>query len=424
MCCCIPATRSWCRSRRALQKRWLATIALLLLPAAAGAEQFDYGVKSQAGWTNNVYGTSEDATILSNGQTEDLDPVDDYSMRVSPWGKVSDVDGDLTWSIQYQPSYEYYLHESDISDFDHEAGADLQWRIGDRTTLIATEAYRQFHSLVRFNENAGSLTDPAVLRGRRDELTGNRTGLALRHLLTARDERLPERELQPPGLRAVSRPDELDRRLRLSAHAEPAHDSRPPGSLGSAELLPPRRQRRRHRLLQPRCHARLSVLADAALRGLPRPGPDRLGHGAGQLLPAVRGCARTPRPRRGRARRGRLSAAERHASAPAGSGRRQLQPAHLVGRLRRLRPERQRLVERRAPAARLPAGRPVGARLDDQPDRQADRVRQTLRARFERHPRPGGRLGLREARGHILRPDGTHQGLGTLARGAQLRTLQ
>jgi hypothetical protein len=171
-----------------LQNRWLATTVLLLLPAAAGAEQFDYGFKTQGGWQNNVYGTSEDATIVSGNQLEDLDTVDDWTVRVSPWGKVSDFDGNLTWSLQYRPSYEYYLHESDISDFDHEAGGEVFWRVGDRTTLIATEAYRQYSSLVRFNENAGSPTEQAVLRGRRDELTGNLTGVALRHLLTPRDE--------------------------------------------------------------------------------------------------------------------------------------------------------------------------------------------------------------------------------------------
>ena len=171
-----------------MQKRWLATTALLLLPAAAGAEQFDYGVKSQAGWTNNVYGTADDATIVSAGQTEDLDPVDDWSVRVSPWGKVSDFDGNLTWSAQYRPSYEYYLQETDISDFDHEAGGEIYWRVGDRTTLVANEAYRQYHSLLRFNENAGSLTDPAVLRGQRDELIGNRTGVSLFHLVSPLDE--------------------------------------------------------------------------------------------------------------------------------------------------------------------------------------------------------------------------------------------
>jgi len=171
-----------------LRKHWLATTALLVLPAAGGAEQLDYGLKSQTGWTSNVYGTSEDATIVSNSKLIDLEPVDDFSIRVSPWGRVSDVDGDVTWSLQYTPTYEYYLQETNISDFDHDVGAQIAWRIGDRTTLSASESFRQFSSLVRFNENAGDTTDPAVLRGDRSQLSGTQTAVTLRHLLTPLDE--------------------------------------------------------------------------------------------------------------------------------------------------------------------------------------------------------------------------------------------
>jgi hypothetical protein len=171
-----------------VQRRWLATTVLLLLPAGSVAEQFDYGVRSQGGWTDNVYGTSDDATIVDVGRTVGQDPVDDWSVRISPWGKVSDLDGNVTWSLRYQPSYEYYLHESDIRDFDHDASAEISWRVGERTTLTASEAFREYRSLVRFNENAGSLTDPAVLRGRRDELTGTQTRLGVRHSLSPLDE--------------------------------------------------------------------------------------------------------------------------------------------------------------------------------------------------------------------------------------------
>jgi hypothetical protein len=171
-----------------LQRRWLATTVLLLLPAGAIAEQFEYGVRTQGGWTDNVYGTSEEATVLDEGRTVGQDPVDDWSVRVSPWGKVSDLDGEFTWSLEYRPAYEYYLQESDIRGFDHEAGGRLDWRVGERTTLVASETFRRYRSLLRFNENAGSLTDPAVLRGEREKLTGTQSLLGVRHSLTRRDE--------------------------------------------------------------------------------------------------------------------------------------------------------------------------------------------------------------------------------------------
>jgi hypothetical protein len=171
-----------------LKTRCLATTALLLLPAAAAGEQFDYGVTTQGGWSSNVYGNSDDATIFSAGRFVPLDEVDDYSVRVSPWGKFSDVDGNLTWEAQYKPSYEYYLQESDIRGFDHEAAGQVYWRVGPRTTLIASDSYREYRSLFRFNENAADPTEAAALRAERTEITGNLASVALRHVLTPLDE--------------------------------------------------------------------------------------------------------------------------------------------------------------------------------------------------------------------------------------------
>jgi hypothetical protein len=171
-----------------LQTRWLATTVLLLLPAAAGAEQLDYGVRTQAGWTDNVYGTPEDSSVTSLGESIELEPVDDYSARISPWAQFSDGDGDFTGSIRYQPSYEYYVSETELNGFDHDASAFLAWRVGERTTLFLNDRFRQYRSILRFNENAGSLTEPAVLRGRRDEAMGNVTSFGVRRLLSPRDE--------------------------------------------------------------------------------------------------------------------------------------------------------------------------------------------------------------------------------------------
>lgn len=175
-------------------KRWLATTVLLLLPAAAVAEQLEYGIRSQGGWTDNVFATGDDTEVAvdTNGDgivddTKKEGIVSDWSLRLSPWGRVADPDGDLTWSLRYQPSYEYYLHESELRDFDHDATAEVSWRVGDRTVLSASETYQKFHSLVRFNENADSPTDSAVFRGRNDDIESNVIVLGLRHHYTPRD---------------------------------------------------------------------------------------------------------------------------------------------------------------------------------------------------------------------------------------------
>jgi hypothetical protein len=171
-----------------LKTRWLATTAFLLLPAHAGSENFDYGVSTQGGWSSNVYGSGDDATITSEGRLVELDEVDDFSMRVSPWGRVSDPDGNVTWEVQYKPSYEYYLQEDDIRGFDHEAGGQVFWRLSPRTSLSVYDAFRQYRSLLRFNENAALPTEAAVLRGTREEVTGNLASVTLRHVLTPLDE--------------------------------------------------------------------------------------------------------------------------------------------------------------------------------------------------------------------------------------------
>ena len=71
-------------------------------PSASLAVEFQSGFTTEGYWTDNVYAQS-------------VGEVDDFSIRVSPWGEVLDRDGDLTWGLRYNPSYEYYLDESDIT---------------------------------------------------------------------------------------------------------------------------------------------------------------------------------------------------------------------------------------------------------------------------------------------------------------------
>jgi hypothetical protein len=178
--------------------RWLATTVVFLLPLAAAAEQFEYGLRTNLGWTDNVFGSADDAQTVQLQDTNgdgiadtnvlvDVDKVDDWSLRLSPWGQVADPDGDVTWSLRYMPSYEYYLHESDLRDFDHDANANVSWRVGDRTYLFASEAYQQYRSLVRFNQETTQPTDPAVFRSRRDKLVSNVFSAGIRHHVTPRD---------------------------------------------------------------------------------------------------------------------------------------------------------------------------------------------------------------------------------------------
>jgi len=162
---------------------WLVTTALLLLPAQARAQQLDYGVRSGVAWSSNVFGTAEDTQL--NGVEED--PIDDYSLRLSPFAAVSDPDGDVTWSLRYQPTYEHYLHETDLDGFDQNAGGSVGWRFADRWTLRVNENFALYQSPVRFNESTGNAANPVILRVENSEIRSNQASAVLEYGLTRRD---------------------------------------------------------------------------------------------------------------------------------------------------------------------------------------------------------------------------------------------
>ncbi len=269
-----------------MKTRWLATTLLLLLPAAAVAQQLEYGMRSGVAWTDNVFGTSDESSQPRQ---------DDWSLRLSPWGRLSDPDGDLTWSLRYQPSYEYYIDESDLRGFDHNANGELSWRVGDRTTLFATEEYAQYQSLVRFNENTGSPTDPAVLRGKNESISSNVLSAGVRHFLTPRDVFLLSGSYT---FRAYSTGGSTDNwTTTLGTSYE--HNLSERTTIGATGLLDPADlparpgPRHRDRLLQHLGCAPAQLLANVERRALRRPDADRRQPGRGQLLAAVRSRCRS-----------------------------------------------------------------------------------------------------------------------------------
>lgn len=147
--------------------------ALLTLPMAAAAADFNSGIASEGYWTDNVYSQS-------------VGEVDDFSVRVSPWGEVADTDGDVTMGLRYGPSYEYYFHESDVRGFDHDAEARLAWQVTPATTLRLGDRFQRYHSLSRFNEQQAPGQD-VVVAGRRVEYTTNLVNGSLEHLFSPRN---------------------------------------------------------------------------------------------------------------------------------------------------------------------------------------------------------------------------------------------
>ncbi len=166
-----------------MRQRLIASIALVLLPATAGAERLLYGGRSEVFWTDNVFGTAEDGFA---GQAE---VVPDWAGRLAPWADLGDYDGELTWGLRYAPTYEYYLDQSGLQGFDHDLGGRLGWQVGDRTTLRLSERYQRYHGLTSFNEvNKDTHVSTGNTVGERQGITANTITGSLAHQLGPRDE--------------------------------------------------------------------------------------------------------------------------------------------------------------------------------------------------------------------------------------------
>lgn len=124
-------------------------------------------------WTDNVFGTSEDE-------------VDDASVRALTWMQVEDPNGNLSWSLRYAPSYEYYFQQNELDGFDHDATGTLSWRMSPRTTLSLSDTFQRDRSIVRFNEEAEPGGD-LLLQGRREPVKSNQFSAVLLHSLTPLD---------------------------------------------------------------------------------------------------------------------------------------------------------------------------------------------------------------------------------------------
>ena len=152
-----------------MRGRLLVSLALLLHAAPAGAERLMYGGRSEAFWTDNVFGTSQDA-------------LPDEVGRLAPWADVSDNEGRVTWGLRAAPTYEYYVDQSGLRGFDYDVGGRFGWYLGDRTTFTASDRFLRYHSVTAFNEQAAP-GETIIPIGQRQLFTTNTINGSLDHRL-------------------------------------------------------------------------------------------------------------------------------------------------------------------------------------------------------------------------------------------------
>ena len=105
-----------------------ALLLAALLPGAAGAVELVLGVTGQTDYNSNVFGQSENAEA-------------DGDVQGGPILKLRDRTGQLTWEINYEPSYQAFFRLSDINDFYHVANGRLSWRPSAKTEFYGTDIF-------------------------------------------------------------------------------------------------------------------------------------------------------------------------------------------------------------------------------------------------------------------------------------------
>lgn len=146
------------------------TIAIALLAAApAAGQEVRPSLTSRAIWSDNVFGSS-------------VREQDDFSFRLSPRIEATEPKGALTWSLQYEPSFEYFLDFSELRGWDHEATASVSWRVTPDTVVRLSDSFERFRSISRLNEvSTQSGIVSSEVGGLRRRFIRNSAALSLSH---------------------------------------------------------------------------------------------------------------------------------------------------------------------------------------------------------------------------------------------------
>lgn len=158
----------------------LLFIAMLVCFQAGSSFAVDakFGTRAIGTWTDNLFFTADEAPGRQ----------DEFTVRLSPWMSLEDLNGKVTWYARYQPSWEHFLDHEDLSGFDHDFDGRLTWQFSPKTSIRIDESFSRYRNVSRFNEVSGvDAADPAaVLLDIRSRFARNDLTAMLRHQLSKR----------------------------------------------------------------------------------------------------------------------------------------------------------------------------------------------------------------------------------------------
>jgi hypothetical protein len=151
-------------------------VGAVVAPRVAPARELVVGAETNAQYDSNIFST-EDAE-------------DDVIFRIGPRFELRDGRGDLTYSLRYNFSYDFYKQFNQLDDFEHFVQARLGWRIAPTTQLTFSDTFFDTGNARRAAELVGSSPDvvdtvPVTVIGS-DRLQTNTASIDLVHYFTPR----------------------------------------------------------------------------------------------------------------------------------------------------------------------------------------------------------------------------------------------
>lgn len=147
--------------------------AAALVAAHAHAADLTLGARTELWYDDNVLGTEQDE-------------VDDFEVLITPEIGLSERWGNLDASLQFDPSYEFFLDHKDLRGFNYDLEGAVEWNPSSRTRVELRDSFLRYRSL-RLLTTAEQEGGTPAESGARDRFSRNVAQLVASHRLTPID---------------------------------------------------------------------------------------------------------------------------------------------------------------------------------------------------------------------------------------------